>query len=268
MAAKYDRNPVPHRTFKNGSRGADVKAAQKATNKRLKRKKALTRITVDGEWGPQSRVAWIRAATLIGLPHNKPTSGCQILMRNPALRTPAMRARSEKAVRAWKAQQAGSPGLRAVRWLSRYVGKTETSYNDSPWLRAWEDMLPHNRLDWMIPGNPYCGLGCICGWYGGTKKLLPDDTVSTVAIANRARSGNGYRRVSLGQARVGDLVVMNFGSGGPKHVGLLLSPIRGGVAHCVEANTSPGSGGSQSNGGGVWKRTRPVGFIHTVARPI
>lgn len=265
--AAYDKRGTPHRRLKSGMRGADVKALQSAVNLRLKRKKARTKIAVDGEWGPRSQLAYRRAANLIGLPHYLPTRACQAIMRNPSLRTPAMRARSQRNVAAWKARKAGTPGVRAVRHLARYVGKTETAYNDAPWLRAWEDSLPHNRLDWMIPGNPYCGLGDIVGWWGGAKKLLPDDTVSTVAIANRARSGNGYRRVSLSEAKPGDLVVFHFGSGGPKHTGLLRQPIRGGTVHCTEANTSPGSGGSQSNGGGVWNRSRPVGFIHSIARP-
>ena len=161
----------------------------------------------------------------------------------------------------------GNPGEKAVRALSAYAGKVETSNNDAPWLRTMEDRLPHDRLDWMIPGNPYCGLGCIAGWWEGSKKLLPDDTVSTIAIASRAARNDGFTKVGFGEIHAGDLIVMHFGSGGPKHVGLAKGPMKGGVVPTIEANTSPNNGGSQSNGGGVFHRTRAAGLIHTVARP-
>lgn len=189
------------------------------------------------------------------------------IARRNVLNRAIQRARANIAKRRRLIRDASNPGAGAASWLEGQVGKVEVSSNDAPWLRAWEDSIPHNRLDWMIPGNPYCGMGAICAWWNGAHKLLPDDTVSTVQIANRARAGNGYRAVPFEQTRRGDLVVMHFGSGGPKHVGLARGPMQNGVFSTVEANTSPSNAGSQGNGGGNWLRSRPRGLVHTVARP-
>ena len=46
------------------------------------------------------------------------------------------------------------------------------------------------------------------------------------------------------------------------HIGLVVSPPESGSAfHTVEGNTSSGSAGSQSNGDGVYQRTRYVSDV-------
>jgi hypothetical protein len=163
-----------------------------------------------------------------------------------------------------KRQLQGTGGAKALKVGLSVVGRTERN-NRAPWLDRW---ARHYVGSWMV-GQPWCGLFCIVCWAHAGKKL-PKDTVSTVAIYNRARNGNGYRSVRSSQAKAGDLVVMDFGAGGPpaQHVGLALGPAKGGVIRTVEGNTSPGNGGSQANGGGIYRRTRPLGVVRVIARPL
>ncbi|MGI8511789.1 MAG: hypothetical protein ACR2NH_04090 [Solirubrobacteraceae bacterium] len=163
------------------------------------------------------------------------------------------------------ARKDGGAGGKATAWLEHRVGWTEkpAGSNDAPYLANWRNAL---NMGWMR-GQPWCGFACQAAYHYAAHKTLPTDTPSTIAIANRARSGDGYTGVGLRSIQRGDLVVFNFGSGGPKHVGLARGPMSGGVVSCVEANTSPSSSGSQANGGGIFIRSRSAGLIHTVARP-
>lgn len=145
-----------------------------------------------------------------------------------------------------------------MKWAASQVGKTENN-NRAPWLDEWARKYVGS---WMV-GQPWCGLFCIVAWAHAGKKL-PQGTVFT---PNICPGGSYGRKVSASSAQPGDLVVMNFGSGGAKHVGLARGPARGGVIPTIEGNTSPGSGGSQANGGGVWKRSRPLGQVLCVKRP-
>lgn len=161
--------------------------------------------------------------------------------------------------------KSSDPGAKAVQFLLRRVGWTEKppGSNDAPFLANWRKAL---NMGWMR-GEPWCGFACQAAYHYGAGKTLPADTPSTIAIANRARRGDGFTAVPFDHAKTGDLVVFNFGSGGPKHVGLAVGPSSGGSIKCVEGNTSSSNSGSQSNGGGIFLRTRPRNFVHTVARP-
>lgn len=190
----------------------------------------------------------------------------RLAIRKKQARFVAARINKLKAAIARRKRQlnSGDIGQRAVARALKSVGAHEDPGrpNRAKWLDNW---VRKYHQGWML-GQPYCGLGCIVWWARAGKKL-PKDTVSTVAIANRARNGNGFTRIPLDKVRAGDLLVMHFGSGGPKHVGLARGPMKGGVFATVEANTSPTNSGSQANGGGVYTRTRSRGLIHTAARP-
>lgn len=159
-------------------------------------------------------------------------------------------------------------GGKAAAYLLGYVGRTESpaGSNDAPFLGAWRRELP--SLAWM-KGQPWCGFACIAAWQFGAGKRLQDGVVYTPNIVAWARRGEFFTAVSPGNARAGDLVVFNFAGGSPvaDHVALALGPARNGVIPTVEGNTSPSTSGSQANGGGVFKRSRPVGLIAVVARP-
>lgn len=164
---------------------------------------------------------------------------------------------------------AGTPGERALRAAGRMLGKTESppNSNDGPWLREMErDILAAGGdLDWMIPGQPYCGFGCIWAWLKGVGLKLPDGTVYTPNIPGytgltiAAKDGRKYKLVSVApeNAKPGALVVMDFtGDRRADHVALARGPMKGGVIPTRDFNTSPGNSGSQANGGGVFDRLR------------
>ncbi len=181
------------------------------------------------------------------------------------LRVAGQRQRTRKREVKAAQKHGGGTGAQAVAFLVARAGwhESPSGSNDAPFLKNWRDAL---HMGWMR-GQPWCGFGIEAAYHYGAHKDLPADTASTIAIANRARSGNGYSQVGSNSIRVGDLVVFNFGSGAPKHVGLARGPMSGGVIPTVECNTSSANGGSQSNGGGIYIRTRSIGLVHTIARP-
>jgi hypothetical protein len=74
--------------------------------------------------------------------------------------------------------------------------------------------------------------------------------------------------VPVGQAQPGDIVFFQFDADAePDHVGLVYSN-DGKNLVCFEGNTSAdGVKGSQSNGGGAFKKKRPYSLVMSVVRP-
>jgi len=159
-------------------------------------------------------------------------------------------------------------GVAILAAAAIHLGKWETSgSNDAPWLREMEARLVKAgaHIEWMIPGNPYCGMGVMDAVFRATGVLLPDGMVYTPNILGYAglefvskTTGKRYRlvRVSLADAKPGAIVVCDFDGGGADHVCLARGPLRGGTMPTRDYNTSPTNSGSQSNGGGVYDRTR------------
>jgi hypothetical protein len=59
----------------------------------------------------------------------------------------------------------------------------------------------------------------------------------------------------------GDIVLFDWNHDGKHdHTGIFVRWVTKTTFECIEGNTSPNNNGSQSNGGGVYKRTRGVGF--------
>lgn len=74
--------------------------------------------------------------------------------------------------------------------------------------------------------------------------------------------------VPIGQAQPGDIAFFQFDDDAqPDHVGIVVKN-RKGHLYCIEGNTSPNKKGSQSNGGGVYRKKRPYSVVMAVARPI
>jgi hypothetical protein len=73
--------------------------------------------------------------------------------------------------------------------------------------------------------------------------------------------------VPVGQARRGDIVFFQFDTDAqPDHVGFVYQN-DGKNLICLEGNTSGDTKGSQSNGGGAFKKKRPYSMVMAVARP-
>ncbi len=74
-----------------------------------------------------------------------------------------------------------------------------------------------------------------------------------------------------GPAQPGDLVYFDWQGGtatsGVDHVGIVVGTRPDGQVETIEGNTSPTNAGSQSNGGGVYRRVRPRSVIAGFGRP-
>lgn len=160
---------------------------------------------------------------------------------------------------------------KALQWARKWVGMTEhpAGSNKAPWgLTAWQSELG----SWLV-GQAWCGtfVGTAlknAGVQGVTSRvaavvLILDDALNhrngMKAVLYRRSTRHGD--VSFG--RPGDLVGL-FGES--THVGMIEKRVPGGFV-CLEGNTSPGNSGSQSNGGGCFRRTRPDSAVVYIVRP-
>jgi hypothetical protein len=160
--------------------------------------------------------------------------------------------------------------IRTVRSTARetmflalsYVGYQEGRNN-------WNDFA--TRVDggrWQ--NQPWCGVYVkdMLDRSGVTGEPSPVYTPSGVA---------GYKRVGRwiprdGACREGDVVFFDWGgsqsTGATDHVGFCLGQSRNGYIDTVEGNTQPGTSGDQSNGGGVYRRRRPLTSVVGFGRPL
>lgn len=116
-------------------------------------------------------------------------------------------------------------------------------------------------------GIPYCAMfvSYCLNWAGFEAAGLPGAYVPWILSAN----SDAGRLVANEDAQPGDLVMFDWqGDGVADHIGIVEEnhPDEGWM-QTIEGNTSPGIGGSQSNGGGVYRRSRNYSSIIGVARP-
>ena len=116
-------------------------------------------------------------------------------------------------------------------------------------------------------GIPYCAMfvSYCLNWAGIEAAGLPGAYVPWILSAN----SDAGRLVTNEEAQPGDLVMFDWqGDGVADHIGIVEeNHADEGWMQTIEGNTSPGSGGSQSNGGGVYRRARNYNSIIEVARP-
>jgi hypothetical protein len=108
--------------------------------------------------------------------------------------------------------------------------------------------------------QPYCAMACTY-WYeheaGGSPSFVRGQNYAYVPymLADAGSQRNGLSLTESPDA--GCLVIFDWGYDGTyDHVGLFEKWVSTTSFQSVEANTSPDDGGSQSNGGGVYRRTR------------
>ena len=116
-------------------------------------------------------------------------------------------------------------------------------------------------------GVPYCAMfASYClDWAGVTCAGMPSAYCPDIVNAGR----DAGAAVSCEDAEPGDLVLFDWGGDGlADHVGIVEENHPGeGYMTTIEGNTSSGSAGSQSNGGGVYRRQRGYGSVCCVVRP-
>lgn len=116
-------------------------------------------------------------------------------------------------------------------------------------------------------GVPYCAMfASYClDWAGVSAEGIPGAYVPWILSAN----SDAGRLVYNEDAQPGDLVMFDWGGDGvADHIGIVEEnhPDEGWM-QTIEGNTSSGTSGSQSNGGGVYRRARNYSSIIGVARP-
>lgn len=250
-------------------KGNDVLALQQAVNHKFERLRIDHQIAEDGEFGPMTMVAVRQVAIAIGagprnrraLKHHRVTMSVQQLIRDlreKSVREKAAMVARKRFRRSLRKRYARTPGQVALDWARQQIGTTESPPNSNrgPQIDVWAAF-------WGLVAAQWCGVfaGYAVKKVAGAKvtSWLPyAPSITADALANR----NGLKAVPFSQGRAGDLGTLWNG----QHIALI-DRIEGDFAWTVEGNTSSGTAGSQSNGGGVFARKRHRSDFDCIARP-
>ena len=142
-----------------------------------------------------------------------------------------------------------------------HKGYKETGNNVNK-FGAWYGM---NGAAWCAIFVSYCmnkaGAGALI------KGAATAKGTARVSDFMRHAQKHKWPKVNPADAKAGDIVIFDFPGGyETDHVGLIRSASKGKNIYTIEGNTSSGTG-SQSNGGGVFPRTRSFGTVHSIWRP-
>jgi hypothetical protein len=142
----------------------------------------------------------------------------------------------------------------------QHIGYVEGPRNNETKFGAWSG---YNF-------QPWCG--SFINWlFHSTGTHGEPSVVWTPGGANSYKSKGRLLPRNSGDVRPGDVVFFDWGgsqnTGAIDHVGLVEAVLPDGRIQTIEGNTSSTDRGSQSNGGGVWRRVRPRGVIAGFGRP-
>lgn len=120
--------------------------------------------------------------------------------------------------------------------------------------------------DWYgMDGQPWCAMFCAWAYVlEGSTSLLRGSRYAYVPYLVDDAYAHRYGLSLTSTPRPGDLVAYDFDGSAYDHVGLFDSGKSSGWT-AIEGNTSSGSSGSQSNGGGVYRRQRSRSELVKVA---
>lgn len=112
-----------------------------------------------------------------------------------------------------------------------------------------------------VSGDSYPWCMAFVQWcYNEAQMKLPYKTASCSALLNWYKQHHPECVVT--KPEPGDVVIYDFG-----HTGIIESAAIGKIT-AIEGNTTAGNSGSQSNGGGVYRRTRSTSCVRAYIRPI
>lgn len=121
-----------------------------------------------------------------------------------------------------------------------------------------------------LDGQPWCAMfvSWVYAQAGLSKKIAAQSSKGfascTLGLAWFAKKG---KLIPVGKADAGDIVFYQFDNDAqPDHVGIVIKNT-GKQLICIEGNTSPNKSGSQSNGGGVYRKKRKYSVVMAVVRP-
>jgi hypothetical protein len=143
----------------------------------------------------------------------------------------------------------------------KHLGYTETGNNLSMFGK-WYGM---NGAAWCAMFVSYCmnkaGAGALIK---GAQTAKGSAQVSGFV---RHAKKHKWAKIDPAKSQAGDIVIFDFPGGyETDHVGFIRAAAKGKNIYTIEGNTSSGKG-SQSNGGGVYARTRSFGVVHSIWRP-
>lgn len=154
--------------------------------------------------------------------------------------------------------------------MASQIGYLEkNSRNSGPgngnWTKYADEAFP------AAQNQPWCATSEAWGFMkiGMTdmQKWIVSCWANCAAMERRARK-DGMWISRYADARPGDLIIWDLsGVGHGTHTGVLERKISSSIVQDLEGNTSPGNAGSQSNGGGYYRRRRNVARARGFIRP-
>lgn len=242
--------------------GDDVRTLQRAITTRLAARHDLLVVKADGEYGPATAHAEAHAAWLLGAANPHDHKRAQAIVEHPALRTPLELARASKlAGEIAKRETSGPAGavhlaLQLARHTPHYTENPAGSNTDRGGI------IDIAQKECGLRASYYCGAGAHYVLKHGGGINVSTGIVYCPTTEALAKQGTGGFKEWIPAARpqdapIGCLVLFTEGSVAG-HVEILCAKITGASAHTVGWNTSAGDGGSQSNGGGIFERERPL----------
>ena len=155
---------------------------------------------------------------------------------------------------------------KALAWAASQIGYTRWDDPEEGSLYGRWYAKKHGAY-YGTSGVPFCAMfasWCLTDDDGAS--VIPEGDFAYVPYGiNAARSAG--QLVAPSNAAPGDLICFDWdGDGVADHVGLVEANY-GSWVQTIEGNTSSGAAGSQSNGGGVWRRTRDWDSVCAVIRP-
>ena len=131
-----------------------------------------------------------------------------------------------------------------------YVGTVEIGHNRGPEVERFQKSVG------LPPGSPYCAafVSYCLEKAGVTWPAVRTGLAQHFIRKESIRASHVLRGVAV---PMGSIVIWRKGNGWQGHAGFVVSWVFG-CGETVEANTSPGTGGSQREGDGVWRRRRCI----------
>ena len=136
-----------------------------------------------------------------------------------------------------------------LRKAASYIGYTERGNNIT---QFWERQKPSYQ------GGPWCAAFVVDVLEQEGNTLLKEVPLPyyTPSMEEWARKTGRWKESK--DCKPGDVLI--FGTSHAVHTGFLEKQ-RGSYVQTIEGNTSSGNGGSQTNGGGVYRRVRPRSWV-------
>ena len=256
--------------------GRDVANVQRETRERLKARGIDINVPDHGKFTVATALACVEAQYFLGLRsetflmkdkhgHRVLTEGAQRVIRDPESRdqdqldrAKERRAQAERGPRYYDELKAelgvggGKGPAAALEFARKHIGVTESpaGSNSGPEIAKWTKATGYTcPVFWCGCFVNVCimagGLPSGAGWIGYTPYIV-----------SRAKAGTGGWSWHA-SGKPGDLALFDTPGGDPAvHVAIVEKKLSDSSYQTIEGNTSAGDGGSQSNGGGVFRRVR------------